>query len=339
MIAPTVSHSPITLRAASLDDVEAATRLLNLCAVDQTGAPEFTAQDLMMEWQSPGFNPARDIRLVEGPDGQLIGYIEVWTTPEPPVTPWVWGRVHPDFEGQGIGSALMDWAEERARQAIPEVPEGARVAMQSGTLSNHAPSIALFEDRGMKLIRHFWRMTMDLEQAPPAPQPLEGIAIVSFEQHADALAVYRAFDEAFKDHWGHLDQPEEQGFERFKHFTLQAPDFDPSLWFIALQDEQIAGVVLCSPRVTEDPEMGWVNILAVRRPWRRTGLGSALLLHAMGEFHRRGQQRVGLGVDASSLTSATRLYEKVGMHVSRQWSRYELELRPGYELGVHGDAL
>ncbi len=82
--------------------------------------------------------------------------------------------------------------------------------------------------------------------------------------------------------------------------------------------------------------MGWVGSLSVRRPWRRRGLGLALLLHSFHALQERGKARVGLGVDAQNLTGATRLYEKAGMHSDprRQWSVYEKELRPGIELSV-----
>jgi mycothiol synthase len=54
------------------------------------------------------------------------------------------------------------------------------------------------------------------------------------------------------------------------------------------------------------------------------------------EFHRRGKQRVGLGVDAESLTGATRLYLKAEMQPDsrRQWSLFEKELRPGFEIST-----
>jgi hypothetical protein len=41
--------------------------------------------------------------------------------------------------------------------------------------------------------------------------------------------------------------------------------------------------------------------------------------------------RIGLGVDADSLTGATRLYEKAGMRVERRYELWEKELRPGIE--------
>ena len=96
----------------------------------------------------------------------------------------------------------------------------------------------------------------------------------------------------------------------------------------------IAGMSLCYPKQVEDPQMGWVSTLGVRRPWRRRGVALALLHHSFGEFYRRGQQRVGLGVDAESITGATRLYEKAGMYVQRRYNTYHKELRPGKELGT-----
>ncbi len=49
---------------------------------------------------------------------------------------------------------------------------------------------------------------------------------------------------------------------------------------------------------------------------------------------RSGLRRAGLGVDSGSLTGATRLYARAGMSVSREIALYELELRPGEELGT-----
>jgi ribosomal protein S18 acetylase RimI-like enzyme len=51
-----------------------------------------------------------------------------------------------------------------------------------------------------------------------------------------------------------------------------------------------------------------------------------LLLQAFKEFRARGFREVGLGVDAASLTGATRLYESVGMRVTAQFDIYEKQL-------------
>ena len=58
----------------------------------------------------------------------------------------------------------------------------------------------------------------------------------------------------------------------------------------------------------------------------------ALLQHAFVEFYKRGSKRASLGVDAYSLTEATRLYKKAGMHVNRRYDSYEKVLRDGKDL-------
>lgn len=75
-----------------------------------------------------------------------------------------------------------------------------------------------------------------------------------------------------------------------------------------------------------DPTWGWVGTLGVRRPWRRRGLGLALLQHAFGEFRRRGMSRAGLDVDAENTTGAVALYEHAGMHVERRRDTFEKAL-------------
>ena len=142
----------------------------------------------------------------------------------------------------------------------------------------------------------------------------------------------RAKSETFRDHWGHVEAPEQEGFALWQHRRLHDSNYDPSLWFLAIDGDEIAGFSLCQQRTSEDPAMGWVNSLGVRRPWRRRGVAEALLYHSFGELRRRGQASIGLDVDASSLTGATRLYEKAGMSAIREFTRFEKELRPGSEL-------
>ena len=80
------------------------------------------------------------------------------------------------------------------------------------------------------------------------------------------------------------------------------------------------------PDEVGDPGVGWIPSLGVRRPWRRRGIGLALLRHAFEEFGRRGKRAVGLGVDAESVTGAVELYERAGMHVWRRSTTYGKKL-------------
>src|SRR4026207_985075 len=123
-----------TVRGATLDDVATALKLFNRWSQSMIHEDEITdAVALRTEWASPGFNPAADIHLVFAPDGEMIGYVEVWTTAQPPVHPWIWARVDPRYAGRGIGTYLLTWGEERAREALDNVPANLRVAPHVGT--------------------------------------------------------------------------------------------------------------------------------------------------------------------------------------------------------------
>ena len=326
-----------TARGARSEDVEPALKLFNTWSQSVIQEDEITdAQAIRNEWVSPRFDPAEDIRLVFAPNGEMAGYIEVWTTGKPPVHPWIWGRVHPDYEGLGIGTWILQWGEERAMRALSNVPDGLRFAPRVGTFRQSERSRKLFEEMGYSYIRSSYHMRIEMEM--PVPEPLwpQGITLRTFNTETDAEVVYRADMESFRDHFGFVEEPFEEGFERFKHFQINYEGFDPTLWFLAMDGDEIAGINLCRPRSfnDSDPELGWVGTLGVRRPWRKRGIGLALLRHSFNEFYRRGKRKVGLGVDAQNLTGALRLYENAGMHVHRTFDLYEKELRVGTEISV-----
>ncbi|MGE5377357.1 MAG: GNAT family N-acetyltransferase [Bacteroidota bacterium] len=324
-----------TARGVNLDDAEQALILFNRWSRSIIGRDELNdVQALRNEWNSPGFDSAQDVRVVFSPKGHMVGYVEVWTTMKPPVHPWIWGRIDPEYENMGIGTWLLQWAGQHAIHALPEVPEGLRFAPRVGTYREAEGSRKLFEDLGFHYIRSSYHMLIEMDAPIPEPAFPEGILLRTFNPETDAEAVYRADADAFRDHFGFVEQPFETGFKRFKHFTIEAEDFDPSLWFLAMDGDQIAGFNLCRPHSHDDPQMGWVGELGVRRPWRKQGLGLALLRHSFNEFYRRGKRKVGLGVDAQNLTGALRLYERAGMHVQQAFDQYEKELRPGREISV-----
>ena len=323
-----------TARGAKIEDVEPALALFNRWSRSVIGRDEITdTQVVRNEWVSPGFDPAQDIRLVFAANGQLVGYIEVWTTSKPLVHPWMWGRVDPDYEGLGIGTWLMHWAEQRALQELPSVPAELRFAPRVATAREAEKPKRLFEELGYHHIRSSYHMLIEMGAPVPEPRFPEGITLRTYNPGADAEAVYRAVDDSFRDHFGFVEQPLEEGLKRFQHFW-EAENSDPTLMFLAMEGDTVAGINLCQPRSFDDPEMGWVGTLGVRHPWRKRGLGLALLRHSFNEFYRRGKRKVGLGVDAQNLTGALHLYESAGMHIHQISDQYEKELRPGIEISV-----
>jgi GNAT superfamily N-acetyltransferase len=324
----------LTARPATLEDVPAAVPMFNAAETQLFGAPAYTIERYQQEWLAPGFDLPRDTRLVLSPGGAIVGCAEVWTLSDPPVNPWIWARVDPAWEGRGIGTALLAWSLTRSLEALRRVPAEARVAPRVATRPGHAASTALFEAFGFRLVRMNWRMVTEVG-APPAPAHWPaGIHLQPYRHPQDLEAVYRCVRDAFRDHWGYVDVPFEQGLALFRFANTQLHPAEPEVWFLAMEGDQMAGISLCRRQANDDPHMGWVDVLGVRREWRQRGLGLALLLHSFAALRRMGAERVGLGVDSGSLTGATRLYARAGMKPDRESALFELELRPGHELGT-----
>jgi mycothiol synthase len=323
-----------TIRPATLADVEGTNAMFNAAGQKLIGvADKFNAEDLRREWQIPGYDLETDSRLAIAPDGKIVGFIEFWDPSDPHVRYNVWGRTHPDYENLGIGTALLAWAEERSAQSVGKAPAEARLTLAGNALSSHTAAHDLYYAAGYQRVRAYLRMVIHLD-APPAEPAWPANMTIRTMQPGDEAGVVRAFRESFRDHWGFVEAPFEEDLARWRASAFADPEFDPSLYFLACEGDQIAGISLCWHKVSDDPEMGWVSILGVLRPWRKQGLGLALLQYSFAEFYRRGKRKVGLGVDATSLTGATRLYEKAGMRSDPKFEMFafEKELRPGAEL-------
>lgn len=276
----------------------------------------YSLEELRDDWRR--FDLDQNVWVVAAPDGALAGYAYVW--PRQLVRLDVEVYIDPSHLGRGIGTTLVRLTEARGRELAPQAPAGSSVAFNNWINARNADARALLEREGYRPVRYFWRMEAALPAEPEAPVWPAGITLRSAVEAGDLRPFYDTVEEAMADHWGHVDLTFEEWVERRTGAT-----FDSSLWYLATEGEVAAGAVLCSI----GDGVGWVDTLVVRRPWRRRGLGSALLRHAFGELARRGIQRVQLSVDADSPTGATRLYERAGMRVVQEYA--------GYGKGVVGD--
>lgn len=323
-------------RPFTLDDAEATVNLFNAHSQYLFGYDDCELDEMITDWTSPGLDLEEVVRVVEDDQGQIIGYIEVWDTTQPHVTKYIWGVLHPEAWDPILYQDMLAWAETCAQSRIPLAPEDTRVVMSQGVPHKDQDRKNALETYGFNLVWHFFRMEIELYGTPEPPTIPEGLRIVPINLDSELEAAILATEEAFEDHWGHVKKPVDEVLEQWHHYIENSDDFDPSMWFLAKDGDQIAGICRSRGKMVEDPHMGWVNQLAVRKPWRRQGLGMALLLTAFNDFHQRSYKRVGLGVDATNLTNATRLYEKAGMHVTQQYDTYEMEIRPGHDLVTRG---
>ncbi len=285
-------------------------------------------------FQAPGFSLEQDTLLVQDQNQQPVGYAEIYDLNEPHVRMMAYGFVHPSHHNLGIGSFLVDWMVERANRGMPRAPQGARVVLTEYLPIQEQAGAKILLRKGFQAVRAGFLMRIELAGPPAAPSLPAGITIRPICLETEFEAAVRVVRQSFRDHYGFVEEPFENSLERWRHITSHDPHFDPKLWFLALDGDQVCGVCYCTPHTEEDPEMGWVQTLGVLREWRGRGVGLALLQTAFAAFYQLGMHRVGLGVDGESLTGATHLYEKAGMRVYREHRAYEIELRPGLELST-----
>jgi mycothiol synthase len=304
-----------TVRAPTPDDAAEIAELMNEVTLGEAGIPWTTAEEMRDELTSPPDGaPPPSVLLVDH-DGAIAGKLqfEDWRRREYALQT----LVRPAWWGRGL-SALLLLHGERQVAGLGDGREP--VAVHVFRFAGNEAAERLFRALEYAHVRTFWMMRIQLETAekPDGRNP-EAIRIRTFERQTDERAVYDAISEAFIDHWGSWTET----FERWRHNRIdgEGARFDPTLWFVAHEGDEVVGAACCSATTPRADETAEVNLLGVRRPWRRRGVGLALLRTAFGEMRRRGIARCELGVDAENPTGATRLYERAGMHVA-----YSLEI-------------
>lgn len=293
-----------TARTATLADAPAVAELVRACELDVLGIGVISDGDILERWRMT--DPAENVWLVHAGE-RLAAAATLWFYG----VAIVWADVHPQHTGRGIGTALLELVEGRAREAGETI-------VRNDAFAKDARATAFMDAHGYRSVRHYYEMRIELGDEPPRPEWPEGIGPKPFGVE-DAEAFHTAINEAFEEEWGHAPM----AFEEWRRTRIEADDFDPAMWTIVWDGDEVAGVARCEPFLFGG---GWVAALGVRKLWRRRGLGLALLHHLFGIFHERGERSVGLGVDSENPTGATRLYERAGMHVASESVTFEKTL-------------
>jgi len=310
------------VRPPTKDDAESIAELMNICERAEYTSPEdfipdYTATDLRGDWQASGFDLLTDAWVVIAPGEQVAGYLDVQVGYKDLQRTTVLVRinanscVHPIYRGQGIATYLLRLAQARAYQLVPT----GDLVLNAWISHTSDATRRLFEQEGFTSSNHsVFRMEIKMSDEPPAPVWPEGITVRTFIPGQDDRAVFETIEEAF-----------EAPFEHWDEIYTYREDFDPTMWHLALAGDEVVGAVLCVPV----PVMGWVDMLGVRRPWRKKGLGMALLLQAFRDLYHRGLRQIALSVGSQNATGAQKLYERAGMHVASQVDAYHKQLRSG----------
>jgi mycothiol synthase len=293
-------------------------RLVNEASRAEHGVDDFSEAEIARWFSHPELDPERDMFIAEE-NGKPVAYADVSDSSETGEQFWIDLRLPPDASGSA-GDALVEAATRRALEiAAVRDPRG-RPRIIADASSTNTRAAAVLERAGFSLYRHSYRMVIEVGDDVAEPRFPEGLDVRTFAVGQER-AVFDVVNEAFEDSYDHV----RGSFDEWRHWMLESDSFDAELWWLVYDGDELAALCLCRPYEAE-PDMGWVASLAVRRRWRRRGIARALLLTAFREFQRRGFARVGLGVDADSLTGADRLYESAGMRPIRRHDMYERAL-------------
>jgi len=315
------ARHPVDLRA----DAEAMAAVAN-ASLAATGEPaRESGPELYNELlnQAHG-DPLADVALVER-ESRLVAYARVqWRDHASGALEVETNLVlDPGLKAPGPGPALLRWAMAHGRTyAVGQPAERPRwFAAWCG--DEERWTRALLDTAGFRPVRHFQllvRPTLgDLGPPPPLPAGLEDRPV----RPEHWRAVWEADLEAFRDHWGTPDTSE-AGFARFQGEASQRPD----LWQVAWAGDEVAGFVLVAVQEAENAALGvkrgWLDSVAVRRPWRRRGLATALVARALVALRDAGFEGAILGVDAENPHEATALYVRAGFATSASATVYHL---------------
>ena len=351
---PEITAGNLTWRPATRADAPALLELKNTIAEVDDEPYREALEEVAETFDAPWRNFDTDSRLGFDSEGVLRAYAFVDTTPGDATTVrvFLWGGVHPDRRGEGIGRELLAWEIARGRQLLAatgkELP--ARIAVfaeDTDPESKHR----LYAHAGFEPRRFYSDLKRDLAgpDAPPVPDvALDGsLRLVPWSTELDEPARL-AHNEAFRDHWGSEPQTAEQWAKGRTAFAPQwsflvvddAPDVDALLADPWTDAETAAALRAGAPfvvgyhvasRFEEDFEVrgytfGYTELLGVRRAYRGRKIAVAALAAGMRAFAADGMQAAVLDVDTENPSGAHGLYASLGYTKVSGSRMYSIEL-------------
>jgi len=288
-------------RAATGDDIEAATDLIAQSERVDIGEVLIDREDVAADWGRPGFDLEGDTRLIHSGD-ELVAYASVFGGR-------AFARVAPLARRRGLGRALLDWSERRAL----EQAGGAGGARLGQTVCDRATdAVELLRANGYTPAYASWVLRLPPAVRLEATVP-RGYRIRAMRAGEEPL-VFELVEAAFNEWPGRTPS----SLQAWLALWIDRESFDPSLLLVA--ERQGPGGLVGAVLAYAFPDEGWAQQLAVDRHHRGKGLGRALLASVFAELRRRGRQRLGLNTD--SRTGALGLYTGLGMQVELSFTHH-----------------
>lgn len=302
-------------RPATMDDLDPVWRLMQ--ATDSADHPNYltTREEVEEEFGYSFVDLSVDSILGFAADGTLVavGVVVMPPLQETIVRSFLFGGVHPEFRGRGIGRELLAWQRRRAEQQLAGSDKALPAWILTYADARAPQSERLFRHAGFEPARYFVSLERDLSAPIARVEPAEAVRIVPYtETFADRTLAART--DSFRDHWGSQPMSEEQ-WQAWLAGTFRA-----DVSFLAIADtehgEEVAGFVLCQVNeddwVTQGFSGAYIGMVGTTRAHRGKRIAPALLARTLEACAAHGWERVTLDVDAENPTGALGLYTRMG---------------------------
>lgn len=306
------ASSTYALRAFADRDAPAVADLLSRYERSLYERSFTTENDVRALSERPRFDPGLDAWMAVDHDGAVVAYAEVWER-DPGKLIESLGVVDPAHVDRGLGALILDLHEGRASERT-----GADATLRNVTPAADRRAADLLLGSGYVWARRFQHMAVDLGSPRQPIDAAPSVVVRRFDPSRDAEAVHRVLQESFEGTW----EFKPTTYERWRSTWIDSRTFDAGLWFVAESEGAVIGAVLGMQR----PAGGWIIDIGVLPSHRGRGVAAALMSRAFDAFRDRGTAVVELNVDADNPTGAVRLYERLGMTVTRAWDLYDKPL-------------
>lgn len=260
-------------------------------------------------------------------NGKPVGYGRCWWYQEADGDYVYPSFIHliPEGRGMGIGLAMLQHLHTRINEIARQHPTEAPKFYQMWSADTEQWLTELITDLGLEPVRYSFLMTRPCSlpiEISPLPEGLE----VRDVKTDELRKVWDGIHEAFLDHFGMYLPTEEQ----YQNWVMD-PEFQPHLWKIAWEGDELVGTelnyILYSENEKYNRKRGYTEGISVRRPWRRKGLARALLTRSIKMFQEMSMEETCLGVDTKNPNGALKLYESVGYKEIKRYVNYRKQIQ------------
>jgi ribosomal protein S18 acetylase RimI-like enzyme len=263
-----------------LADPEADLGSLSRCAVDQAGLMRGVG---WVHW-----------RLQEGA-AKHRAFLEATADPD---------HVH-------LEDLLIEWCTAAATALLANIDDGHDRVLRAWSPANVTDRIARFQAHGYHVARYFSTLSRPVAGTPTTVPP-DGVTLGAWDEEADGRAIFDTNTEAFTDHWGSVPPDWDTWQRQFVGDSHTRLD----LSVVARAGGEVVGFSLNQVWPEDAAVRGLteveLNRIAVRRAWRRQGIGTSMILESMRRIAAAGFDNATLTVDTESPTGAFDLYKRLG---------------------------